>query len=225
MFFAGNLEETAKIAVALSKGKTYTSTEFTMSDSEIKAIIEREAEKISSGQKYLRGLYTGGTVADEAIILLERVTGPVYSNNQKKKELQLPDPFISMGHTIVDLGDDIYTVGRPHPMIDPSTREERINIEADDKEMAVMLLDIVLGYGSHHDPAGAIIKSLKEARAKAEARGGYLPVIASVIGTKKDFQGYEATVATLESAGCVVMPSNYQASMLAVEIIKKGGTL
>jgi len=225
LYFAENLEETAKIAVALSKGETYTSTVFTMSDSELKAIIERESENISSDQKYLRGLYTGGTVADEAIILLERVTGPVYSNNQKKKELQLPDPFQSIGHTIVDLGDDIYTVGRPHPMIDPSTREERITIEADDKEMAVMLIDIVLGYGSHHDPAGAIIKSLKEARAKAEARGGYLPVIASVIGTKKDFQGYDATVAALESAGCVVMPSNYQASMLAVEIIKKGGTL
>jgi len=223
--FAGNLEETAKIAVALSKGEAYTSTVFTIPQSEVQRIVERESQNISSNQKYLRGLYTGGTVADEAMILLEQVTGPVYSNNQKKKELQLSDPFKSTGHTIVDLGDDIYTVGRPHPMIDPSTREERIDIEADDDEMAVMLIDVVLGYGSHSDPAGAIIKSLKAARAKAEARGGYLPVIASVIGTKKDFQGYETTVATLESAGCVVMPSNYQASMLAVEIIKKGGTL
>ncbi|MDA3811764.1 MAG: acyl-CoA synthetase FdrA [Spirochaetaceae bacterium] len=223
--FAKNLEETAKLAVALSKGESYSPTVFTLPDGEIAAIVEGEAKKISPRQKYLRALYTGGTVADEAMILFEKATGPIYSNNQKKKELQLSDPFISTGHTVVDLGDDIYTVGRPHPMIDPRTREERINREAEDPEMAVMLIDIVLGYGSHPDPAGAILDSLKNARDKAESSGGYLPVIASVVGTKKDFQGFDSTKKTLESIGCVVMPSNYQASKLALEIIKKAGLL
>ena len=225
LHFADSLEETAKIAVSLSKGESYNASVFTISDEEIAGIVERETVKMSADQKYLRGLYTGGTVADEALILFEKATGPVYSNNQKTKKLQLADPFVSTGHTIVDLGDDIYTVGRPHPMIDPSTREERIIREAEDKEMAVMLIDVVLGYGSHSDPAGAIINSLKDARSKAESRGGYLPVIASVVGTANDFQGYDAVVSTLTSAGCVVMPSNYQASMLALEIIKKAGAL
>jgi FdrA protein len=223
--FADSLEGTAEIAVSLSKGTALSMDTFSLSAEEIREIVDRETDKMSPDQKYLRGLYTGGTVADEALILFEQFTGPVYSNNQKKKELQLSDPFVSTGHTIVDLGDDLYTVGRPHPMIDPRTREERVNREAEDKEMAVMLIDVVLGYGSHPDPAGAVVESLKKARAIAELRGGYLPVIASVVGTKKDFQGYDATVRTLESAGCVVMPSNYQASMLALEIIKKAGKL
>lgn len=225
LYFASSLEETARIAVDLSKGVSPSSSTFTIPEAELRQIVERESAKLAPSQKYLRGLYTGGTVADEALILFEREGVTVYSNNQKKEELQLPDPFVSKEHTIVDLGDDIYTVGRPHPMIDPSTREDRIKIEADDPSMAVMLLDIVLGYGSHHDPAGAILKSLKEAKAKAEARGGYLPIVASVVGTEQDFQGYGATVAKLESIGCVVMPSNFQASMMSLEIMKKAGSL
>ncbi len=225
LHFTSSLEETARMSVALSKGETYISSIFTIPEVEISEIISRESKNICGSQKYLRGLYTGGTVADEALILFEKNINPIYSNNQKKKELQLKDPYVSIGHTIVDLGDDIYTVGRPHPMIDPSTREERIITEGEDGTIAVLLLDIVLGYGSHPDPAGSIIESIKEVRRKAVERGGYVPVIVSVIGTKKDFQGYESTINTLTSAGCVVMPSNYQASMLALEIIKKVGAL
>lgn len=223
--FADSLEHTAKIAVALSKKTSVSEGVFSLSDEKIQEIVERETVHMSSDQKYVRGLYTGGTVADEALILLEKYTNPVYSNNQKKKEMQLSDPFVSKGHTIVDLGDDIYTVGRPHPMIDPRTREERVDREAEDFEMAVLLIDVVLGYGSHADPAGAVVESLKKAKAKMAARGGYLPVVASVVGTKKDYQGYDATVRTLEAAGCVVMPSNFQASMLTLEIIRKAGKL
>ncbi|MCP4151271.1 MAG: FdrA family protein, partial [bacterium] len=225
LHFGDNLEETARIAVALSRGEEFKPSVFTKPEKEIGEIIERETRGMIPGQKYLRGLYTGGTVADEALILFEEALGTIYSNNQKDKELQLDDPHISKEHTIVDLGDDIYTVGRPHPMIDPSTREERITTEGDDESVAVLLLDIVLGYGSHPDPAGSILESLETARRKAAARGGYLPVIVSVIGTKNDFQGYDAAVSVLRSAGCVVMPSNYQASMLALEIIRKGGSL
>jgi hypothetical protein len=86
-----------------------------------------------------------------------------------------------------------------------------------------MLVDVVLGYGSHADPAGALLPSLVAARAAAEKRGAYLPVIASVTGTLLDFQGFAAQKAKLEAAGVIVMPSNYQASLLAVEIMKKVG--
>jgi len=87
--------------------------------------------------------------------------------------------------------------------------------------MAVMLLDIVLGYGSHEDPAGAILDSLKAAKNKFEANGGYLSIITSITGTEGDFQSIDATKSKLESIGCVVMPSNFQASTLALEIMRK----
>ena len=220
--YAGNLEEAARMAVALRREKPYTPGRFTAPDAEIRTLVARETEKMLPTQKYLRGLYTGGTLADEAMIIFEREIGGIYSNNQTKPELVLEDPHTSVRHTIVDLGDDVFTVGRPHPMIDPSTREERIVREMEDPEMAVMLLDIVLGYSSHEDPAGAILKSLEEAKRKAVSRGGYLSIVASITGTEGDFQDIEAQRRKLENIGCVIMPSNYQASLLALAIIRKG---
>jgi len=217
--FAGNLEETARMAVALAEGKDCSRAGYSLPAEQIQTIIKREVEGISSKQRYLRGLYTGGTLADESLILLEKELGRVYSNNQGDENLQLKDPHTSVEHTIVDLGDDIYTVGRAHPMIDPSTRVDRLYSEAEDPEVAVLLLDIVLGYGSHEDPAGAVLPALEEAKKKAAARGGYLPVITSVTGTTADFQGFARTVEKLESIGCVVMPSNYQAARLTLDLL------
>ena len=108
-------------------------------------------------------------------------------------------------------------------MIDPSIREERLLKEMKDPEVAVFLLDMVLGYGSHEDPAGGILESLKMAKKMAGDRGGYLSILASVTGTEGDFQNANEQQEKLESIGCVVMPSNYQASMLAIRIIQKLG--
>ncbi len=221
--WATNLEETARMAVSLAKGTAYAPRDFDASRSEIEALVARETARVSKTQKWIRGYFTGGTLADEAWILLHRLTGKVYSNNQTDPAFVPPDPKKSIGHTVVDLGDDTFTVGRPHPMIDPSTRTERIDAERDDAEIAVMLVDVVLGYGSHADPAGALLPSLVAARKAAEKRGAYLPVIASVTGTAGDFQGFAGQVAKLQAAGVVVMPSNYQACLLAVEIMKKVG--
>ncbi|MFP3958584.1 MAG: acyl-CoA synthetase FdrA [Spirochaetaceae bacterium] len=219
--YAGSLEETALMSVALSKGEAYRPQVFSAPDSEIQKIVAAETQNMSEDQRYIRGLFTGGTLADEALILLDDLLGGVYSNNQTKDAWLLADPHTSQEHTIIDLGDDMFTVGRPHPMIDPSTREERIVAETEDPEMAVMMLDMVLGYGSHPDPTGAILGSLKKAKEKAVARGGYLSIIASITGTDGDFQNVESQRRQLESIGCVVMPSNYQASMLAVRIMEK----
>jgi FdrA protein len=221
LYFAGNLEEAAGMAVALSKGETYKKRTYTIDRSIVDAIIEKETSGMSGSQKYIRGLYTGGTLADEALIMFDREIGNIYSNNQSKEDFIPADPNKSIEHTIVDLGDDVYTVGRPHPMIDPSTREDRIKIEVEDEQMAVMLLDIVLGYGSHEDPAGAILDSMREAKEKFDKRGGYLSIITSITGTEGDFQSIDATKSKLESIGCIVMPSNFQASTLALEIMRK----
>jgi hypothetical protein len=221
---ATSLEDTAAQAVALVSGRPVDQSVRGGDDKALSAIADNEVRRLSNSQKYVRGYYTGGTVADEALILLHQRFGSVHSNNQTDPAFVLEDPKVSVGHTIVDLGDDAFTQGRPHPMIDPSIRTERVLAEAEDPSIAVVLIDVVLGYGSYEDPAGALIPALSEARRLAEARHGYLPVIASVIGTPGDIQGFAGQVAKLEAAGCVVMPSNYQAALLAAKILEKAAT-
>jgi hypothetical protein len=220
---AGNLEEAARMAAALAKDEAYSPRMFDLGEDEIERIVERETSGMSREQKWLRGYYTGGTLADEAWLLLHESTGAVYSNNQTDPAFILPDPRTSIGHTVVDLGDDVFTVGRPHPMIDPSTRNERIAAERNDASVAVMLADVVLGYGSHPDPAGALAPEIAASKAAAAARGGCLSAVVSVTGTPGDFQGFEAQKAKLEAAGAVVMPSNHQAALLAVNIVGRLG--
>ena len=219
---ACDLEECARRAAALSLGKTYKPVEWDIPRTEVEEIVRRERSGFGKAQKYLRGLYTGGTLADEALFLLQPLLGPIWSNNQTDPSLVPADPVVSKHHTIVDLGDDVFTVGRPHPMIDPSTRTDRLGAESEDPTVAVILLDLVLGYGSHPDPAGALVPHLVRARAKAAARGGRLSFVASVTGTPGDFQGLAEQRRKLEEAGAVVMPSNRQAALLAARILAKG---
>jgi succinyl-CoA synthetase alpha subunit len=220
--FAGSLEAAAKMAVAVASGSPFEPTEFDVSDEEIEAIVARETAQMAPGQKYLRGLFTGGTLTDESATLLYDALGGIHSFDAADPAFKLKDPHSSQGHTIVDLGEDVFTVGRPHPMIDPSIRTERMDREAQDPEMALMLLDCVIGYGSHADPAGAMVPSIEKARKAAFDRGGYLCVVASVTGTDGDFQGLGAQRRKLEAAGVVVMPTNYQATMLVRRIMERG---
>jgi FdrA protein len=219
LHFAGNLEEVARMAAALAEDHTYRPRLFDAGNDEIDAIVERETSGISSQQKYLRGYFTGGTLTDEAVFVLNERLGGIYSFDPADPAFKLEDPQKSVKHTIVDLGEDVFTVGRPHPMIDPSTRTERMDREATDAEVAVVLLDCVIGYGSHPDPAGAMAPSIKRMKAAAEKRGGYLAVVASITGTEGDFQIFSAQKQTLEDAGVVVMPSNHQATQLAGRIM------
>lgn len=219
--YAGNLEETAKLAVALAQGKSYAPRLFDADDARIAALVEAETRGMSKGQRYVRGMFTGGTLTDEAAVLLGPALGGVYSFDAVDPAFKLRDPHVSQQHTIVDLGEDFFTVGRPHPMIDPSIRTERITREAADAEVAVMLVDCVLGYGSHMDPAGAMVDSLKAAKEAAAKRGGYLSIVASVTGTAGDPQNEAEQRRKLESIGVVVMPSNFQAAMLVKKIMER----
>jgi succinyl-CoA synthetase alpha subunit len=219
LFFAENIEEAAALAVALSKGQAFESAGISLAGME--DVVERERRRMAKTQKFLRGLYTGGTLAEEAMILLEREGVSVHSNVQSDPDRILPDPHTSLEHSIVDLGDDRFTVGRPHPMIDFSIRAERIEKEAEDPEVAVLLLDFVLGYGSHEDPCGAILGSLKKGKDRALQRGGYLTIVASITGTNGDFQNKEEQRKKLESIGCLVMPSNTRAALLALQLVRE----
>jgi len=222
--WTSNLEETARVALSLSgsvlpKREHHDAWIFDLDHETIDALVKRESESFLPEQKYLRGYYTGGTLADEAWLALSDIPGGVWSNNHTDPAFVPEDPQISVGNTIIDLGDDVFTVGRPHPMIDPSTRVDRILSESDDPSIAVMLLDCVLGYGSCDDPAGSMVGALLKAKESAVKRGGYLSVIASVTGTALDPQLFASQVAKLESAGVVVMSSNYQAVQLARRIL------
>jgi succinyl-CoA synthetase alpha subunit len=237
--YAGNLTEAARMAAAIAAGDAAgksgggaaggtagksgsgaAGADFDLPEAEIERIVKEETRGMSARQKYLRGMFVGGTLTDEAATVLSDLPGGVHSFDAADPKLKLKDPHTSVGHTIVDLGEDVFTVGRPHPMIDPSIRTERMERETLDEEVAVWLLDVVLGYGSHDDPAGAMIEYIKGAKRTAEENKNYLSVIASITGTEGDPQGFAGQKAKLEAAGVVVMPSNFQAALLAKRIME-----
>ena len=167
--------------------------------------IDGLAKKHSVKGKYLRALYSGGTLCDEAQRLLLSPLKEIHSNTPIKGARELKDVYQSKGHVILDLGDDLFTRGKAHPMIDPSYRQERLIQECSDPDTGLIILDVVLGYGSHLDMAGAMCEAIRQAGAKGKRR----PVIAATIcGTAEDLQGYEKQKQTLEEAGVVVFPSN-----------------
>ncbi len=217
-----SLEDAAQKAVAVAKGDTPKDfTGFTMDEGAVDEMVEKEVQQYSSNQKYLRGLYTGGTLADEAMMILSESMEALYSNKPKSPEFKLADVFKSRENTVVDLGEDEFTVGKPHPMIDPSARGERMKQEGRDENVALVLMDMVLGYGSHQDPAGEMIESIKEAKATMASNGGHLTVVASVCGTEGDPQDLEATEQKLKDIGVILMPSNAQAVKFVDKIMKR----
>jgi succinyl-CoA synthetase alpha subunit len=217
--YAEDLESAARVAVKLSRGAVRKDHEITAE--ELSAIAGREASLFSQEQLYLRGLYSGGTLCYEAMLAMERAGIPVYSNIAVNKDFALPDVEASKENTLLDMGDDYFTNGLPHPMIDPRLRVERIEREAGDPAAAVLLLDCVGGYGSHENPAGALAPAIKAAMGNADAQGRHLSVIASVCGTEQDPQRRGEQEEILRSAGAIVMPCNAQASRLAVEIMRQ----
>lgn len=208
------LEDAARKAVALSKGEEVKDFDgFTVDEDTINSILEKAMARVGKGQKCLRGLYTGGTLADEAMKLLGNTYGGIYSNIPLSPEYELKSLTELKGHVCLDLGEDRFTVGRPHPMIDPSTRTDLFVTDIDE-EVAVVLVDVVLGYGSHDDPAAEVADSIIQARERLKQSGKDVLAVASITGTSGDPQGLEESRQTLEDAGIVVMPSNAQAVRL-----------
>ncbi|MCF8000719.1 MAG: acyl-CoA synthetase FdrA [Halanaerobiales bacterium] len=212
------LEDAALEAAAFIKGKDEVGG-LSLTEDEVNEIAAEETSKMSDEQKYLRGLYTGGTLCSEAVILLTEKYGEMYSNIPLKEELGLKEDLASIENTVIDLGEDEFTRGKPHPMIEPSLRNDRMLKEAEDKELAVVLIDVVLGYGSHEDPAGEVAKAIEKAKEKVADRGGYLSVIASVCGTEKDPQNLQAQEEKLRQVGAKVLPTNVQAVRVASKIL------
>jgi len=162
----------------------------------------------------LRGLFAGGTLCDEAMVIAAALLGPIQSNIPLIPELRIEPLGSASGHAMIDFGDDELTVGRPHPMIDQSLRLERLAAAAADPAVAVVLLDVVLGHGAHADPAAELALAIGAAR----ERGG-AAVVVSLIGTRADPQGLDRQAAAMQAAGAHVFGSNAAAARYACGLI------
>jgi FdrA protein len=209
VYFATTFDETAEMAVKLSS-----------SSSAMEPVKEMNLELFAAGQRYLRGLFSGGTLAYEALLILQYYLPVVYSNVPLDKKLLLADSLVSKAHTIIDLGEDEFTVGRLHPMLDNDLRIRRLEMEANDPQVAVILLDVVLGYGAHPNPAAELAPAIARVKGKAKSAGRYLEVVAIVSGTDEDPQDLPAQVAQLEEAGALVETSNDEAVRYVGQVLR-----
>lgn len=161
----------------------------------------------------LRGLFAGGTLCDEAMVIASDRLGPIRSNIPLRPEWQLAPRATTTGHAMIDFGDDELTAGRAHPMIDQSLRLEALAAEAADPAVTVVLLDVVLGHGAHPDPAAELGPAISAARA-----GGRVAVVVSLIGAASDPQGLGRQAAILQAAGAHVFASNAAAARFACDL-------
>jgi FdrA protein len=208
VYFATSFDEAAELAVKLAA-----------SEHTGEPILDIDRGRFSPGQRYLRGLFSGGTLAYEALLILQDYLPVVYSNAPLDKKYLLTDSLVSQANTLIDLGEDEFTVGRLHPMLDNDLRLRRLEVEASDPQVAVILLDVVLGYGAHPDPASELAPAIAAARAGAEVSGRYLEVAAIVTGTDEDPQDMSSQIEQLEQAGARVFTSNDAASRFVGRLV------
>lgn len=190
---------------------------------EEKAALRSLAARLRSGlhptQRYLRGLFSGGTLVAEAQVVWRDMGLRVTSNVPLNEALHVRDATRCEGHCALDLGEEEFTVGRPHPMIDHDLRVRRIAQEGADPQVAALVLDVVLGYGAHADPAGVLGPAIHRARAAAADAGRALHVICSITGTRGDPQDLERQTRLLAESGAEVCGCNAAAALLAGELV------
>lgn len=126
---------------------------------------------------------------------------------------------------IVGIADSTFfkmnSAGKPHPMIDPSTRIERFLQEAKDPEVGVIILDFVLGYGAHPDPVGVMLPAIEEAKSFAEEEGRHLEILGYVLGTELDEQNLTEQIKKLEDVGVTISSSSQNTGLLARGFVQK----
>lgn len=214
--WAANLDDCAQKCLALV-GKRYPLE----SDGELASMAAQAVKLLAKEQKYVRGAFSGGTYMDEAMQALVPKVGAVWSNSPLKEEWRLPDSQKSVENTCIDYGEEEFTLGRPHPAIDPGVRRPAVLREAADPETAVILLDFILTPPGHKDPAGYVLEDIRAAQAQAEASGRHLIFVACVLGTTADLQDLDAQCQKLREAGVLVCKTNERAAALAGEIIRQ----
>src|SRR6266496_2379566 len=213
---ARTLTEGAELAVSLAGGDH---RRVPGKDTLNKYDLATVRAKLALSQRYIRALYSGGTLCDEAMLLLSEQLGPVTSNIPLRPEWALAAGETFREHTALDLGSDEFTRGRPHPMIDPTISLQYLASAAEDPETAVILLDIVLGYCAQQNPASVYAPAIVQAREKAKVAGRWLPVIISLCGTEGDPQRLSMQRTALEAAGAMVYESNEIAARAAASFV------
>jgi len=175
--------------------------------------------QLGATRRFARGLYSGGTLAHETLLIFRELVEEAYSNTPLSNKFELADPNVSKGNSVIDLGDESFTAGRAHPMIDPTLRKLRFTQEARDPGAALLLLDVVLGYGSSPDPGGALTGVIKDAL-QGSGNGGPVPaVMAHVCGTETDPQSLHVQSEKLSGAGARLYPSNALLSAEAALVV------
>jgi succinyl-CoA synthetase alpha subunit len=182
-----------------------------------KALLQDISDGLGRDQRYIRGLYSGGTLAYESLLFLRDMNFDISSN------LDMPlvnsiDDDAERTHNIIDMGDGEFTLGVPHPMIDYRQRRERIVKEASNPEVGIILLDVMLGYGSHADPASELVPAINDARLIASGAGRQLSFIVALCGTSGDPQDIQKQYSELTTAGAIVVPSNLQAVSISAAL-------
>jgi FdrA protein len=172
------------------------------------------------GSRFLRGVFAGGTFCFQSQQILREAGLVTYSNSPLEARYELVDPDRSMKHTVVDIGDEHYTLGKPHPMIDSTIRARRIVAEAADSSTAILLLDFILGYNAANDPVGDLLDALTEAQAMRRKVGNPLTIVASVCGTDEDRQDRALQVKMLREIGVHVFDSNARATDFCARLLK-----
>jgi FdrA protein len=218
LFAAGSLRHAADVAVALARGEAAPTITTTV-PSAATASVDKLASSMTTTQKAVRALFTGGTFCYEAqLAFIAR--GLACSSNAPAKGAKPFDGHAGRydGHVFLDLGDDDYTRGRPHPMIDPSLRDAAVRAQGADPNTAAILFDVVLGFGSHDDPARGLAAALADAGRDARAHGRTLALIGHVCGTDGDPQDKAAQVQQLEAVGALIVGSNVEAALLAAQL-------
>jgi FdrA protein len=182
-----------------------------VSADDLPAAVATAIDGLSAERRTVRGYYSGGTLCYEAQLIIGDLLGGVHSNEPLVEANTVPAP--PGAHVLLDLGAEEYTDGRPHPMIDPSLRIDTIRANARDADVAAVLLDVVIGYGAHEDPAGQLAPVCQEVMAD-----GGPQVIAYVLGSATDPQGYDAQVQKLRDVGCIVTDTAARAAFAAAAI-------
>ncbi|WP_330994491.1 acyl-CoA synthetase FdrA [Staphylococcus pseudintermedius] len=204
IYHAYTLEEAARVSVQLSNGEVPNFKPSILTDIDV---------NFAEGQIGIKGFYSGGTLAYEAAMLINHTLKNTKSEKQEGYMLK------TEAHAVIDLGDDIYTQGKPHPMIDPEKRIEMLEASIEDETTAVILLDDVIGNGSHDDMATELAPTISKAIQHAKDRGRNIVVLATVVGTEQDHQGYQQQIDILKRAGAVICETNDQMVRTAIHLL------
>jgi FdrA protein len=209
----------AVLAAIQHVGEKPTATRVALTQQERELAVKSRAEWAPK-QRFLRGLFAGGTFCYQSQQILREAGIVVHSNAPLDPRNKLTDPDRSSEHTLLDMGDETYTLGRPHPMIDGSIRRQRILSESRDPSVAVLLLDFILGYNASMDPVGEVLDAILEAQHTMRQQGGELTIVASICGTKEDPQELDLQEKLLREAGVIVFHSNAKAALFCRELLR-----